>query len=148
MIMRCKVLQRKLPGSRRIERTVFENRLPTASVYFLTPDEETGGVGKVDVSRFGVEVDGPRVDQVLDRLHVLVAGLDVHVQASDDSGTALPVEQEQIVFGLCDFKRDRQTELKQTNKQNRINCSRSPKRNPTLNSLAVCIFFSRFFSSL
>lgn len=115
-----KVFQRKLPSSRRINRTVFKNRLPTASVYFLTSYEETRGVGKVDVSRFGVEVDGPRVDQVLDWLHVLVAGLDVHVQASDDSGTALPVEQEQIVFGLCNFKRDRQMELKQTNKQTEL----------------------------
>lgn len=121
----CEIFLRKLPGSRRVHPTVFKNGLPTAPVYFLTPDEETRGVGKVDVSRFGVEVDGPRVDQVLDGLHVLVAGLDVHVQASDDSRPALPVEQEQIVFGLCDYKRNRQTELKQANKQTKlIACAR------------------------
>lgn len=111
------VLKKNAVSVGTVGRTVFKNRLPTTPVDFLTSDEETSGVGKVDVTRFGVKVDGSRVDQVLDWLHVLVAGLDVHVQASDDSGTALPVEQEEIVFGLCNLKNNRQTDGDETNKQ-------------------------------
>ena len=84
--------------------TVFENGLPAASVCSLPADKETGCVGKVDVSRLGVVVDGSRVDQVLDGHHVLVAGLHVHVQTPDDSRPALAVEQEQVVFGLYTHK--------------------------------------------
>lgn len=45
-------------------------------------------------------VNGSRVDQVLDWNHVLITGLDVHIQSSDDPRTPLAVEQEEIVFGL------------------------------------------------
>lgn len=46
-------------------------------------------------------VDRTRVDQVLDGLHVLVAGLHIHVQTSDDPRTSLAVEQKEVFFGLC-----------------------------------------------
>ena len=86
--------------------TIFENCLSAASIYFLSPNKETGGVSKVDVSQFRVIVDGSGVDQVLDWLHVLVAGLDVHIQASDDPRAPLTVEQEEIVFGLYEARKE------------------------------------------
>lgn len=83
------------------EPTIFENRLSTTSVYFLTSDEKACCVGKVDVSRFCVEVNGSWVDQVLYRLHVLITGLDIHIEPSNDSRTSLAIEQEEIIFWLC-----------------------------------------------
>lgn len=80
--------------------TIFEYRLSAVSIYFLSANKETGGVSKVDVPRFCVVVDGSRVDQVLDWHDVLITGLDIHIQASDDPGTPLAVEQEEIVFGF------------------------------------------------
>lgn len=87
-------------------RTIFQYSLSAASIYFLPPNQEAGGVSKVDVSQLCVVVDGSRVDQVFDRHHVLVTGLDVHVQASDHSRTPLTVEQEDIVFGLYKARKD------------------------------------------
>lgn len=58
------------------------------------------------MSQFRVVVDGSGVDQVLDWLHVLVTGLDVHIQASDDPGAPLTVEQEEIVFGLYKARKE------------------------------------------
>ena len=85
-----------------IQPTVFEYRFPPGAVDLLPANQEAGGVGEVDVSRLGVVVDGPWVDQVLDGNHVLVAGLDVQIQAPNDPRTPLPVEQEEVVFGLCE----------------------------------------------
>lgn len=86
--------------------TVFEYRLSAASIYFLSPNKETGGVSEVDVSQFCVVVDGSRVDQVFDWHNVLIAGLDIHIQASDDPWTPLTVEQEEIVFGLYKARKE------------------------------------------
>ncbi len=59
--------------------TIFEYCLSAISIYFLSPNKETSGVSKVDVSHFCVIVDGSRVNQVLNWLHVLIAGLDIHI---------------------------------------------------------------------
>lgn len=87
--------------------TVFKYCLSAASIYFLPPDQETCGVSKVNVSQFGVVVYGSGVDQVLDGLHVLVAGLDIHIKAPNDARTPLPVEQEEIILGLYKTRKDR-----------------------------------------
>ena len=84
-----------------IRPTIFEYCFPPRAINLLPANQEAGGVGEVDVSRLGVVVDGPRVDQVLDGHHVFVARLDVQIQAPNDPGTPLPVEQEEVVFGLC-----------------------------------------------
>lgn len=81
--------------------TVFENRLSAVSIELLSADKETGGVSKVNVPQFGMVVDCPRVDQVHNRLHVLIAGLYIHVETSDDPRTSLAIEQEEVFFGLC-----------------------------------------------
>lgn len=59
--------------------TIFEYRLSATSIYFLPANKETGGVSKVDVSQFCVVVNGSWVDEVLNWLHVLIAGLDIHI---------------------------------------------------------------------
>ena len=81
--------------------TDFEYSLSAAPVDFLSADRKAGGVGEVYVAGFCVEVQGPWADQILDLHHVLIAGLNIHVQASDDTGPAFPVEQEQLVLGFC-----------------------------------------------
>lgn len=81
--------------------TVFENCLSAASIQFLPADKETGGVSKVNVPQFCMVVDCTRVDQVHNGLHVLIAGLDIHVETSDDPGTSLAVEEEEVFFGPC-----------------------------------------------
>lgn len=86
--------------------TIFEYSLSAISIYFLSANQETGGVSKVDVTRFCIVVDCSRVDQVLDGHDVLIAWLYIHIQTSDDPGTPLTVEQEQIVFGLCKARED------------------------------------------
>lgn len=86
--------------------TIFKYCLSAASIYFLPSNEETGGVGKVDVSQFCIVVDGSWVHQVFNWLHVLIAGLDIHIQASDDARAPLAVEQEEIVFGFYKARKD------------------------------------------
>lgn len=86
--------------------TIFKYCLSAASIYFLPANEETGGVSKVDMSQFCIVVYGSWVHQVFNWLHVLIAGLDIHIQASDDARTPLAVEQEEIVFGLYKTRKD------------------------------------------
>lgn len=87
--------------------TIFEDCFPTVSIYFLPTDEETGGVSKVDVAGFSMVVDSSGVDEVLYWYHVLITGLNVHVQASDDPRSPLTVEQEKIVFGFYKTETER-----------------------------------------
>lgn len=75
-------------------------------------------------------VNSSRVDQVFDWHHVLIAGLDVHVQASYDPRTPLTVEQEKIVFGLYKARKDRPILLLLS-----INWSNSSMLIPALNPL-------------
>lgn len=75
-------------------------------------------------------VNSSRVDQVLDWDHVLITGLDVHVQASYDPWTPLTVEQEKIVFGLYKSRKDRPILLLLS-----INWSNSSMLIPALNPL-------------
>lgn len=82
------------------------------------------------MSHFCVVVDGSRVDQVLNWHYVLITGLDVHIQASDDARAPLAVEQEQIIFGLYKARKNRLALLLLS-----INWSNSSMLIPALNPL-------------
>lgn len=82
--------------------TIFEYRLPPASINPLTANQKAGGVGEVDEASLGVKIQRPWIDQLLDRRHVLVRRLHVHVQAPDEPRSAFSVEQEQLAFELCE----------------------------------------------
>lgn len=88
-----------------LELTIFEYRLSAASIYFLPPNKKTSCVSKVDVSQFCMVINRSRVNQVLNWYHVLITGLDVHIQASDNPRTTLTVEKEEIVFWPYESKK-------------------------------------------
>lgn len=84
--------------------TIFENCLPTASISLLAPYQEACRVSKVNISSFGMVVQRPWVYQVLDWNHVFIARLYVYIQATDYSRTALSIEEEEVILGLCNGK--------------------------------------------
>lgn len=81
--------------------TIFENSFPAASVNFLPANQKARSVGEVNVSGFGVIVEGSRVHQVLNRNNVLVGGLHVHIQATDYARSSFSIEEEKIFLGFC-----------------------------------------------
>lgn len=85
--------------------TFFHNRVSFRSVDFLTSDDVTRGVGKVNELTSGVEVQSSGVHQILYRDHVLIWNLGVHVHPPDDPRATFTVEQEKLVLGLWETTR-------------------------------------------
>lgn len=90
--------------------TIFENSFPAAPISLLSSYQETCGVCEVNKSCFSMVVQCSRIHQVLDWEHVFIAGLYVYIQAADYSRSALPIEKEEIILGLCRGK-DRKNRL-------------------------------------
>lgn len=81
--------------------TVLQDGVSLRAVNLLPPDDVTHGVSKVDELALGVEVQRPRVHQVLNGDHELVGDLGIHVHATDDARATLTVHKEQLVFRFC-----------------------------------------------
>lgn len=81
--------------------TLLQDGVPLRAINLLPANDVAGGVGKVNVLAGGVEIQGPRVHQVLDGDHVLIGNFGVHVHSPDDAGPTLTVHQEQLMIWLC-----------------------------------------------
>lgn len=81
--------------------TIFENSFPAASINFLPANQKACCVCEVYVSSYSVIVKGSRVHQVLNRKHVLIGRLHIHIQATDYAGSPFSIEEEKIFLGFC-----------------------------------------------
>lgn len=77
--------------------TFLQYGVSFCAVDLLSADNVAGGVRKVDEFTRGVEIQSSGVHEVLDGNHVLIGHFGVHVHAPDDSRTAFPVHQKELV---------------------------------------------------
>lgn len=77
--------------------TFLQNGVSFCAIDLLSADNVAGGVRKVNVFAGSVEIQSARVHEVLDGNHVLIGHFGIHVHASDDARTALPVHQKELV---------------------------------------------------
>lgn len=81
--------------------TFLQDRIPLRSINLLSPNDEVGGISKVDELAPSMEVQSSGVHQILDGDHVLIWNLGVHVHAPDDPRAAFSIDQEELMLRFC-----------------------------------------------